>query len=171
MSTTRLIMIGLVMAVVAALLAVFVQFVFVGGGSSEVQRSSEIIATAQEFPAGHKLVAKDLTAVPSGAMANGKKGFASIQSVVGRTLVMPMKKGQAITIEDLVVQGSGSLIASQIPPGYRAIVVSLRDPAPGVVLYPGALVDILATMEAPATGNAPREKSHAQFKNACVCLR
>ena len=158
MSTTRLIMIGLVMAVVAALLAVFVQFVFVGGGSSEVQRSSEIIATAQEFPAGHKLVAKDLTAVPSGAMANGKKGFASIQSVVGRTLVMPMKKGQAITIEDLVVQGSGSLIASQIPPGYRAIVVSLRDPAPGVVLYPGALVDILATMEAPATGNAPREK-------------
>jgi len=158
MSTTRLIMIGLVMAVVAALLAVFVQFVFVGGGSSEVQRSSEIIATAQEFPAGHKLVAKDLTAVPSGAMVNGKKGFASIQSVVGRTLVMPMKKGQAITIEDLVVQGSGSLIASQIPPGYRAIVVSLRDPAPGVVLYPGALVDILATMEAPATGNAPREK-------------
>ena len=158
MSTTRLIMIGLVMAVVAALLAVFVQFVFVGGGSSEVQRSSEIIATAQEFPAGHKFVAKDLVAVPAKALANGKKGITSMQFLVGRTLVMPMKKGQAITAEDLIVQGSGSMIASQIPPGYRAIVVSLRDPAPGVVLYPGALVDILATMEAPAIGNAQREK-------------
>ena len=158
MSTTRLIMIGLVMAVVAALLAVFVQFVFIAGGSSEVQRPSEIIATAQEFPAGHKFVAKDLVAVPAKAMGNGKKGITSMQSLVGRTLVMPMKKGQAITAEDLIVQGSGSMIASQIPPGYRAIVVSLRDPAPGVVLYPGALVDILATMEAPAIGNAQREK-------------
>jgi pilus assembly protein CpaC len=158
MSTTRLIMIGLVMAVVAALLAVFVQFVFVAGGSSEGQSSAQMVVTAQEFPAGHKLIAKDLVAAPAKVMANGKKGFASMQSVVGRTLVMPMKKGQAITAEDLVVQGSGSLIASQIPPGYRAIVVSLRDPAPGVVLYPGALVDILATMEAPAIGNAQREK-------------
>ena len=158
MSTTRLIMIGLVMAVVAALLAVFVQFVFIAGGSSEVQRSSEIIATAQEFPAGHKFVAKDLVAVPAKALANGKKGITSMQFLVGRTLVMPMKKGQVITVEDLIVQGSGSMIASQIPPGYRAIVVSLRDPAPGVVLYPGALVDILATMEAPAIGNAQREK-------------
>jgi len=158
MSTTRLIMIGLVMAVVAALLAVFVQFVFVAGGGSERQSSAQMVVTAQEFPAGHKLIANDLVAAPAKAMANGKKGITSMQSLVGRTLVMPMKKGQAITAEDLVVQGSGSLIASQIPPGYRAIVVSLRDPAPGVVLYPGALVDILATMEAPGTGNAQREK-------------
>ncbi len=158
MSTTRLIMIGLVMAVVAALLAVFVQFVFVGGGSSEEQSFAQMVVTAEEFPAGHKFIAKDLVAVPAKAMANGKKGIASMQSLVGRTLVMPMKKGQAITVEDLIVQGSGSMIASQIPPGYRAIVVSLRDPAPGVVLYPGALVDILATMEAPAIGNSQREK-------------
>jgi pilus assembly protein CpaC len=151
-------MIGLVMAVVAALLAVFVQFVFVGGGSSEEQSFAQMVVTAEEFPAGHKFIAKDLVAVPAKAMANGKKGIASMQSLVGRTLVMPMKKGQAITVEDLIVQGSGSMIASQIPPGYRAIVVSLRDPAPGVVLYPGALVDILATMEAPAIGNSQREK-------------
>jgi len=73
MSTTRLIMIGLVMAVVAALLAVFVQFVFVGGEISEGHSSAQMVVTAQEFPAGHKFIAKDLVAVPAKAMANGKK--------------------------------------------------------------------------------------------------
>ena len=145
-------MIGLVMAVVAALLSIMMQNLFSAGkGSVPI----EMIVTARDIPAGTQLVAEDLTTMP--AKGNVKNAISSRSALVGRTLVVPMQKGQMFREEDLIQQGSGAMIASQLPAGYRAITVVLHDTAPGVVLYPGALVDLLATMEMPAAANTPKE--------------
>ena len=145
-------MIGLVMAVVAALLSIMMQNLFSSGKGSV---ASEMIVTARDIPAGTQLVAEDLTTMP--AKGNVKNAISSRSALVGRTLVVPMQKGQMFREEDLIQQGSGAMIASQLPAGYRAITVVLHDTAPGVVLYPGALVDLLATMEMPAAANTPKE--------------
>ena len=145
-------MIGLVMAVVAALLSIMMQNLFSSGKGSV---AIEMIVTARDIPAGTQLVAEDLTTMP--AKGNVKNAISSRSALVGRTLVVPMQKGQMFREEDLIQQGSGAMIASQLPAGYRAITVVLHDTAPGVVLYPGALVDLLATMEMPAAANTPKE--------------
>ncbi len=140
------------MAVVAALLSIMMQNLFSAGkGSVPI----EMIVTARDIPAGTQLVAEDLTTMP--AKGNVKNAISSRSALVGRTLVVPMQKGQMFREEDLIQQGSGAMIASQLPAGYRAITVVLHDTAPGVVLYPGALVDLLATMEMPAAANTPKE--------------
>ena len=145
-------MIGLVMAVVAALLSIMMQNLFSAGKGSV---ASEMIVTARNLPAGTQLVAEDLKTMP--AKGNVKNAISSRSALVGRILVVPMQTGQMFREEDLIQQGSGAMIASQLPAGYRAITVVLNDTSPGVVLYPGALVDLLATMEMPAVANTPKE--------------
>ncbi len=140
------------MAVVAALLSIMMQNLFSAGKGSG---QSEMIVTSRDLAAGTQIIAEDLAAVP--AKGNVKNGISSRSALVGRTLVVPMQKGQMFREEDLIQQGSGAMIASQLPAGFRAITVVLHDTSPGVVLYPGALVDLLATMEMPAAGNAPKE--------------
>ena len=145
-------MIGLVMAVVAALLSIMMQNLFSAGKGSV---ASEMIVTARNLPAGTQLVAEDLKTMP--AKGNVNNAISSRSALVGRILVVPMQTGQMFREEDLIQQGSGAMIASQLPAGYRAITVVLNDTSPGVVLYPGALVDLLATMEMPAVANTPKE--------------
>ena len=145
-------MIGLVMAVVAALLSIMMQNLFSAGKGSV---ASEMIVTARNLPAGTQLVAEDLKTMP--AKGNVTNAISSRSALVGRILVVPMQTGQMFREEDLIQQGSGAMIASQLPAGYRAITVVLNDTSPGVVLYPGALVDLLATMEIPAVANTPKE--------------
>ena len=140
------------MAVVAALLSIMMQNLFSAGKGSG---QSEMIVTSRDLAAGTQIIAEDLAAVP--AKGNVKNGISSRSALVGRTLVVPMQKGQMFREEDLIQQGSGAMIASQLPAGFRAITVVLHDTSPGVVLYPGALVDLLATMEMPAAANTPKE--------------
>ncbi len=55
------------------------------------------------------------------------------------------------------VRASGATLGSELPAGTRAITITLRDNGPEVMLYPGARVDVLATMDAPGTVNGRRE--------------
>lgn len=73
--------------------------------------------------------------------------------VVGRVLVAPMVKGQVLTRSSLASEGSGLELASALPKGMRAVAVSLRD-SYGLhgLLYPGCIVDVLATTTIRASG-------------------
>lgn len=55
------------------------------------------------------------------------------------------------------VRADGVTLGSELPAGTRAITITLRDNGPEVMLYPGARVDVLATMDAPGTVNGRRE--------------
>lgn len=149
MKTPRLILVGIAMAIVAALVTLVAQSLLEGDGAPLRTGPVQLVVAARPLSAGSRLKAEDLEMAASPGPATARTAFASATSVIGRTLVMNLEKGQVLRDEDLADRGSGAAIASQLPAGYRAITVSLRDAGPEVVLFPGALVDVLATVEMP----------------------
>ncbi len=61
-------------------------------------------------------------------------------------------------------------MASKLPAGYRAITVGLRDAGSGAFLYPGALVDLLATIEGTGRSGNQRETMTVTFLEAVRVL-
>lgn len=66
--------------------------------------------------------------------------------------------------------GPGAAMASKLPAGYRAITVGLRDAGSGAFLYPGALVDVLATIETSGRGGSQRDTMTVTFLQAVRVL-
>lgn len=64
----------------------------------------------------------------------------------------------------------GAAMASKLPAGYRAITVGLRDAGSGAFLYPGALVDLLATIEGAGRGGSQRDTMTVTFLEAVRVL-
>jgi len=149
MKTSRLIVVGFAMAVVAAVVTMFAQSLLEGEGMPRRSGPTELVVAARPLPVGTRLKAEDLQLAASPGPSTARTAFSSSTSVIGRTLIMTLEKGQVLREEDLADRGSGAAIASQLPSGFRAITVTLRDAGPEVVLYPGALVDVLATVEVP----------------------
>lgn len=158
MPAPRLILIGVVAAAVSAALAYFLQVMLAPTSGAKADRGAAIacVTASRDLPAGHRLVESDLDQVEMASRPAGESLVANRALAVGRTTSVALSKGQALRTGDLVVAGSGASIAGQLAPGMRAITVSLRDTGPEVVLYPGALVDMLATLERP--GRTPEQR-------------
>jgi len=152
---TRLIAPALVAAAAAAMMVMAVQTWL--GGDEPVQRSfaGRVITTA-ELPAGHVLVASDLAAAP-GWQASEQDLATAIRPLVGRSLQVASRKGHVLQDSDLAAKGSGAALIGKVPSGSRAVTVMLREAGPGVVLFPGATVDVLATMDVPGRSRSGRE--------------
>ena len=139
---------GLVAAILAAVLVGLMQS-DPQRLSVEVDSSGEatILAAARDLPAGSRLSDTDLVEAQVAA-AEVPQGASSSRSIlIGRTILLPLAKGQAIGASALVPMGTGPEIASRLAEGWRAITVEFADASPQVVLYPGASVDVLATLE------------------------
>ena len=81
--------------------------------------------------------------LPLGAMTN------SVQ-VVGKVLTRPMVEGEAFVPSCFASEGLGMYLAAALPPGKRAVSISLRDHSGMAgILYPGSVVDILVSLQAP----------------------
>ncbi|MHC4245445.1 MAG: Flp pilus assembly protein CpaB [Planctomycetota bacterium] len=146
MKTMTLVILGLGAAFAAAALVGLMRFEFMGA-SSEPRPAIQIVSVASDLPAGHLLTLADLKPVPITPEDVEASTMRSMNTAVGRTLIVPVVRGQLLRLEDLAAPGTGAAIASQLEPDQRAITVTLRDVGTGVVLYPGALVDVLATVE------------------------
>lgn len=113
---------------------------------------------ARSMPAGYRMSAGDLEPVEvrddGGQQPTDK---VPMPAAVGRVLAKPVSAGEKIRATDLLPRTAGERIARQLPPGYRAISVSLREGLPTVALYPGAMVDVLSTIDVPAPGGNQRE--------------
>lgn len=151
MPAPRLILIGAVAAAVSAALAYFLQVMLApsSGGSAARGAAATCLKAARDLPMGHRLTEADLEQADLASRPAGETLVSSRALAVGRTTSVALVKGQALRTGDLVDAGSGASIAGQLSAGMRAITVSLRDTGPEVVLYPGALVDMLATLERP----------------------
>ncbi len=147
MKTLTLIILGLGAAFAASTLVGLMRFEFMGSGD-EQRPAIEIVTAAIDLPAGHRLTLDDIKTVPVASEDATDTTIQSMNTAVGRTLIVPMVRGQLLRLDDLAAPGTGAAIASQLDPDQRAITVTLRDVGTGVVLYPGAVVDVLATMQA-----------------------
>jgi Flp pilus assembly protein CpaB len=151
MQRNRAVVLTLVIAVGTWILVDGIQE-FMSGGPERQAKPRAIGLATKDMPAGHRLVAGDFS-IP---VAGGTTETPRTGKGIGRILAAGVAKDQVIRESDLTTQTSGEAIANQLPPGYRAITITLRDNGPAVSLFPGALVDVLATVEVQGSGNAPR---------------
>jgi Flp pilus assembly protein CpaB len=147
MKTMTLVLLGLGAAFAASALVGLMRFEFMGSGIDQ-RPAVELVTAMEDLPAGHRLTLDDLKPVLVSADDADETAMRSMNTAVGRTLIVPMVRGQLLRPEDLAAPGTGAAIASQLEPNQRAITVTLRDVGTGVVLYPGAFVDVLATVQA-----------------------
>ena len=147
MKTMTLLILGLGAAFAASALVGLMRFEFMGSGSDQ-RPAVELVTAVTDLPAGHRLTLEDLKSVPVAAEDADDASMRSLNTAVGRTLIVPMVRGQLLRPDDLAAPGTGAAIASQLEPDERAITVTLRDVGTGVVLYPGGFVDVLATVQA-----------------------
>lgn len=78
--------------------------------------------------------------------------FSDESQVIGKRLVSSVRAGQVITKNLFPREGTGLSLAASLPPGMRAVSVSLKGDA-GLegLIYPGCLVDVLATFKLEQT--------------------
>ncbi|MHC4746302.1 MAG: Flp pilus assembly protein CpaB [Planctomycetota bacterium] len=74
--------------------------------------------------------------------------FSDPVQVVGKVLAVPILKDQVLTRSALISEGSGAQLAAALPTGMRAVSVPVsKHSVMGGLLYPGCLVDVIATFQ------------------------
>jgi Flp pilus assembly protein CpaB len=73
--------------------------------------------------------------------------------VIGRVLSVPVVSGQVLTRNLLISEGSGAQLAATLPYGMRAVSVPVANySVMSGLLYPGCLVDVIATFKLRSRG-------------------
>ncbi len=105
-----------------------------------------VILAAKSLPAMTVITSDHIieTSVPKDNLP--KRYFTSSAQTVGKILAIPVTKDQVLTKSCIVSEGAGSLLASAIPHGMRAVSVALsKNAISGGLLYPGCVVDVLVS--------------------------
>jgi pilus assembly protein CpaB len=152
-SVLGLLTLGLVAAFCAALLMLMGPLANAPQAEPAAPRDVTVMVAARDLPAmtvveSDAVIAKTIPADEAPA-----ETLRDPVHVVGKVLMLPMVKGQAFSKKSFPVEGDGLHLATALPPGKRAVSVSLRNHA-GLegLLYPGAQVDVLASFQLPAGG-------------------
>jgi pilus assembly protein CpaB len=174
MERRRVIMMGITIAIAAWLVAdLLLPMTGLTGGS--VDQGTLVGIAARNLPAGRRVTVEDVEPIPTSTNPNDEKGpgkadaAPAIPAAVGRVLARSIAVGENNHSKDLVPRSTGEIIARQLAPGYRAVTVTLRDSTATVALYPGALVDVLSTMDVPVgTGNQHETTTRTMVERAKV---
>jgi pilus assembly protein CpaB len=132
-----------------------------GGKSSG---DMQVILANTPLPAMSVITLRDIIekAVPKNTLPEGY--FTNSVQAVGKVLAVSVVEGQVLTKSCFVTEGSLSQLAAAIPPGMRAMSVMLSNRAiTGGLLYPGCVVDILASFKLPS-----RDSSKGQAVSATL---
>lgn len=127
-------------------------------GGTEARPDVSVVVAVRDLPAMTALRAEDLVTrnVQPGLAPAGS--FRDPLQVIGKVLTAPVAEGQAFSPVSFVADGSAMRLAASLPEGRRAVSVGLDDDlSVEGLLYPGSVVDVLATMRlrTPDDGNEP----------------
>ena len=147
---TGLVLLGVVAALSAAVLVSTFQASGRGAAVQPPAREVEVAVAAKPIAAMTLLDSSCLTTQMMSREAAAEY-FRSPAQVIGKVTSVPLMQGQGISKNCLVVDGSGPHLAAALPAGRRALSVSLAD-CSGMsgILYPGSIVDVLATFKIPS---------------------
>ncbi|MBI4558841.1 MAG: Flp pilus assembly protein CpaB [Candidatus Hydrogenedentes bacterium] len=111
--------------------------------------------------------AVEVQTVPSNEAPEGY--FSEPSQVIGKVLALPALPGQPLTKGIFAREGAGMHMAGYLPVGKRAVSVSLSDYSSlEGLLYPGSVVDILATFDMPASHKVGEAVSTTLFENVQI---
>lgn len=147
-SLVVLVMLGLVAAFCAALLVTTIQVQASRKAGQMISTEVEILVAGEDLKAWTVLDTSQLERQKVSRLQAPSGYFSDEALVVGRRLLTPVKAGQAITSDLFPTKGTGLELAGQLPPGMRAVSVSLKGES-GLegLIYPGCLVDVIATFK------------------------
>lgn len=131
----RLLAAGLAAATVAAGLAAL---------EPDQPATEPVLTAVRDLPAGTRLRASDLRAVPYPAEVVPEGAYAGAADVAGQVLAAPVRKGEPVT--DLRVLGPSLLRSYAEPGGGEVVAAPVRVADTGVLAYVrvGSRVDVLA---------------------------
>ena len=151
--TIGLVAVGLVAAASAAVLVASMQSAPVGSATpmdvSVVVAVHDLQATTTVDAGSVETRTIQAGLAPAGAL------FDPVQCI-GKLLTAPVRAGQVLTADAFAADGSISRLAAALPAGRRAVSVSLGDASSISLLYPGCVVDVLATMRITRASGAQR---------------
>ena len=138
----------------AAILATgFTWIIFRKLKASSQRPVTQIVAAANDLPAGVALSQNDVTVVEWPADVPLPGSFTKKEEVLGHPLIHSLGAKEPIVKRDLGLEGSGIGLSTKIPPGMRATAIKSNEIV-GVAgfLYPGSHVDVLCTISLPNSG-------------------
>ncbi|MDP2529248.1 MAG: Flp pilus assembly protein CpaB [Candidatus Palauibacterales bacterium] len=151
----------LVLALVAGGLAAYLAVTFLKGPgnapSDQAPATVKVAVASKDLAVGWVLTPEDVKLVswPAGAVPAGYA--TSMEEVVGRGLITPVRTNEPLLASKLARKGTGGGLAIAIPEGMRAMSVRVNQVigVAGFVL-PGTHVDVLVTLDKSETGNDAR---------------
>jgi pilus assembly protein CpaB len=159
-SIVGLVLLGVIAAVCAAVLVMAVRASGRGAPAAKVQGPGEVevVVAAKAMPALSVVDTKSVL-VEKVAASEAPPGFiANPVQVIGKVLAAPMVEGQAFTPNCFATGGRGPQLAAALPKGMRAVCVSLAEHTGlEALLYPGSVVDVLASFRVPSARSGQSE--------------
>ena len=111
----------------AVLATAFTWVVFRRLRASQQRPISEIVAAANDLPAGVALSPNDITMVDWPADVPLPGSFTKKEDVLGHPLIHSLGAKEPIVKRDLGLEGSGLGLSTKIPPGMRATAIKSNE--------------------------------------------
>ena len=166
-----LLTLGFLAAASAAVLVVFLRLPDWGAMQAESQAVPEVTVLTAATALTPRTVLDDAHIMAEQMpMDKAPEGYLSdMDAVRGRMVAVPVAEGQPITSRLFPAQGSGFELAGLLPPGMRAVSVSLPSYS-GLdgLLYPGSVVDVLASFSLSARTDLGTAVSTTLLENVQV---
>lgn len=148
-----MIVVGIIAAACAAIFVGVLKTQLFANSPSAIREATVIIAK-KPLEAMTVIKAEHLSFQKMPTSERTKKYMTDAAHVIGKVLSVPMETGQAFTGNCFATEGSSFYVASALPAGKRAVSISLTDySALQGLLYPGSVVDVLATFPSSSGKN------------------
>jgi len=150
-SAVILIIFGLIAAVAATILIAAWQAKIDDSLLSNLSAEVQVVRAKRSLSAMSVVTTEDIIEktvprenLPEGYLTNSAQ-------VVGKVLALSVVEGQVLTKSCFAAEGSMTELAARIPRGMRAVSIVLSNHAiTGGLLYPGCVVDVLASFKLPS---------------------
>ena len=153
MTMIVIVVLGLMAALAAAVLVQVLTAPAKPAANSAVEAEVEVLVATRALPAMKVVESSAVAAKKVPRSAAPAKALTSSVQVVGKVLIVAVVEGEAFTESNFTRDGSGVNLAASLPPGKRAVSVTLND-STGMVglLYAGSVVDVMVSVSAQPGG-------------------
>jgi pilus assembly protein CpaB len=147
-----LVLVGIIAAMAAALLTVTLQ---AKGGSGDIDLGNqeiEVLVAARDLPANLQIDSTCVATTKAARKHLPEKTFKYPSEVIGQILISEIKQGQVLSEKVFAGADSSLPIVTSLKRNERAMGVMLTSES-GIedMLYPGCVVDIVASIRVPVT--------------------
>lgn len=168
-SIVLLALFGLVAAAAAAVLTASLSAQQIQAAQPELEPETTILVAAADIKAMNTVKAEDVVEKTVKVSHAPEGHFSEPAQIIGKTLSLPIVKGQTFTYNDFPTDGHGLLLATQLPKGKRAVTVALSDhSALQGLLYPGSVVDVVASFRVDSGTRIGKAVSTTLLQNVQV---